>query len=124
LSEKANGFAVKLRDNRPALGACLTALASSLCATLPEYGRDLAIDASDLPAYANGQRFVSKNGRSASGTPTPTPPGDTAALSAPGRAVGSTDAVGREGGAGCAVRAKRGETVGYLADRPHQNLRT
>jgi hypothetical protein len=26
-------------------------------------GRDLAIDASDLPAYANGQRFVSKGGR-------------------------------------------------------------
>jgi Transposase DDE domain len=26
-------------------------------------GCDLAIDASDLPAYANGQRFVSKGGR-------------------------------------------------------------
>ena len=26
-------------------------------------GRDVAIDASDLPAYANGQRFVSKGGR-------------------------------------------------------------
>jgi len=29
---------------------------------LPRYGRDLAIDASDLPAYANGQRYLSKNG--------------------------------------------------------------
>ncbi len=28
----------------------------------PEYGTDIAIDASDLPAYANGQRFLSKNG--------------------------------------------------------------
>ncbi|MEJ7655631.1 MAG: transposase [Thermoleophilaceae bacterium] len=28
----------------------------------PDFGRDLAIDASDLPAYANGQRYLSKNG--------------------------------------------------------------
>src|SRR4029077_11585860 len=28
-----------------------------------DYGHDLAIDASDLPAYANGQRFVSRGGR-------------------------------------------------------------
>jgi hypothetical protein len=28
----------------------------------PEFGRDLAIDASDMPAYANGQRYLSKNG--------------------------------------------------------------
>ena len=28
----------------------------------PRLGRDLAIDASDLPAYANGQRYLSKNG--------------------------------------------------------------
>ena len=26
-------------------------------------GRDVSIDASDLPAHANGQRFVSKGGR-------------------------------------------------------------
>jgi hypothetical protein len=30
---------------------------------MPEMGTDIAIDASDLPAYANGQRFVSKGGR-------------------------------------------------------------
>jgi hypothetical protein len=29
---------------------------------LPSYGRDLAIDASDMPAYANGQRYVYKGG--------------------------------------------------------------
>ncbi len=28
----------------------------------PDFGRDLAIDASDLPAYANGQRYLSKHG--------------------------------------------------------------
>jgi len=32
------------------------------CAELPDYGREACIDASDLPAYANGQRYVSKNG--------------------------------------------------------------
>src|SRR5205085_4069057 len=54
-------FATKLRENRPALDACFQALAASLRAKLPEYGRDVAIDASDLVAYANGQRFV-RNG--------------------------------------------------------------
>jgi hypothetical protein len=29
---------------------------------VPEVGRDVAIDGSDLPGYANGQRFLSKNG--------------------------------------------------------------
>jgi IS5 family transposase len=56
-------FATKLRANRPAMDACLAALAASLRAELPDYGRDVAIDASDLPAFANGQRFVSQGGR-------------------------------------------------------------
>ena len=55
-------FAVKLRENRPALEACFRAMAASLRAQHPEIGRDVAIDASDLPAYANGQRFLSKDG--------------------------------------------------------------
>jgi hypothetical protein len=29
---------------------------------LPELGQNIAIDGSDLPAYANGQRYLSKNG--------------------------------------------------------------
>jgi Transposase domain (DUF772) len=29
----------------------------------PSYGRDLSIDASDMPAYANGQRYLSKGGK-------------------------------------------------------------
>ncbi len=55
-------FAVKLRAHKPLLDASLSRIAESLRAELPYYGRDVAIDASDLPAYANGQRFVSKNG--------------------------------------------------------------
>jgi hypothetical protein len=56
-------FAAKLRARKPLLDACLDRVAASLRVVLPEYGRDVAIDASDMPAYANGQRFVSKGGR-------------------------------------------------------------
>jgi hypothetical protein len=56
-------FANKLRENRPALNACLDACAASLRSQHPDFGRDVAIDASDLPAWANGQRYVSKGGR-------------------------------------------------------------
>jgi hypothetical protein len=55
-------FAAKLRANRPALDACFQALAASLRVEFPDYGRDLAIDASDMPAFANMQRRVSKHG--------------------------------------------------------------
>jgi hypothetical protein len=56
-------FAVKLRAHSPLVEATLGAIVSALRAELPEYAKDIAIDASDLPAYANGQRFVSKGGR-------------------------------------------------------------
>src|SRR5213083_2155540 len=49
-------FATKLRANKPILDAALDALAASLRAEYPDFGRDVAIDASDLPAFANGQR--------------------------------------------------------------------
>lgn len=55
-------FATKLRENRPALDACFEAMAALLRRELPEYGKDVAIDASDLPAFANGQQFVRKGG--------------------------------------------------------------
>lgn len=55
-------FATKLRQHKPLLDACLDRVVDSLRRELPEYGQDVAIDASDLPAYANGQRFLSKNG--------------------------------------------------------------
>ena len=55
-------FATKLRKRKPLLDTCLARVVESLRAELPEYGLDVAIDASDLPAYANGQRFVRKGG--------------------------------------------------------------
>jgi DDE family transposase len=55
-------FANKLRDNRPALAACLDACAASLRTQYPNIGKDVAIDASDMPAFANGQRYVTRNG--------------------------------------------------------------
>ncbi len=55
-------FTAKLRAHSPLVEATLGAIVSALRAELPEYGTDIAIDASDLPAYANGQRFLSKNG--------------------------------------------------------------
>jgi len=55
-------FTVKLRENAPLLSAALDSVTASLASELPEYGRDLTVDGSDLPGYANGQRYVSKNG--------------------------------------------------------------
>jgi hypothetical protein len=56
-------FTKKLRANHPALANCIDACAESLRAELPDFGRDVAIDASDLPAWGNGQRYVSKGGK-------------------------------------------------------------
>ena len=55
-------FATKLRANRPALSACLDACAASLRREHADFGRDVAIDASDIPAWSNGHRNVSANG--------------------------------------------------------------
>jgi hypothetical protein len=51
-------FTRKLREHRAALDSCLAAVIASLHDELPEFGEHVAIDGSDLPAYANGQRFV------------------------------------------------------------------
>ena len=56
-------FTTKLRANRPALAACLDACAAALRTQHPDFGKDVAIDASDLAAFANGQRYVSKGGK-------------------------------------------------------------
>src|SRR5213593_1345147 len=56
-------FARKLRENHPALADCIDAVAASLREQYPDFGRDVAIDASDLPAFANGQRYVSQGGK-------------------------------------------------------------
>jgi hypothetical protein len=55
-------FAKKLREQTDALDACISRVIAELHKRLPQYGRDVAIDGSDLPAYANGQRYLSKNG--------------------------------------------------------------
>lgn len=56
-------FAAKLRDNGAMVERCIDGVIAGLRKKLPSYGRDLAIDASDMPAYANGQRYVSKGGK-------------------------------------------------------------
>jgi hypothetical protein len=55
-------FASKLRENAPMVERCIDSVVEGLKAKLPSYGTDLAIDASDMPAYANGQRYLSKDG--------------------------------------------------------------
>jgi hypothetical protein len=52
-------FSTKLRKNEPLLAECLDEVVAALREQLPHFGRDVAIDASDLPAWANGQRYVS-----------------------------------------------------------------
>jgi len=55
-------FARKLRENHPVLADCIDSVAAALREQYPDFGKDIAIDASDLPAWANGQRYVSQNG--------------------------------------------------------------
>lgn len=52
----------KLREHSAALADCVDALAQALREALPSYGVDVAIDASDMAAYANGQRFLYNHG--------------------------------------------------------------
>lgn len=56
-------FAAKLRENGEMVERCIDGVIAGLREKLPSYGRDLAIDASDMPAYANGQRYLSKGGK-------------------------------------------------------------
>jgi hypothetical protein len=55
-------FSVKLRKHKQLVDACLARLSESLRAELPGMGDEVAIDASDMPAYANGQRFLYNHG--------------------------------------------------------------
>jgi hypothetical protein len=56
-------FTAKLREHDSLLSACIARVVGKLAETNPGMGDNLAIDGSDMPAYANGQRFVSKGGR-------------------------------------------------------------
>jgi len=55
-------FSVKLRAHSPLIEATLGGIVSALRAELPEYGTDIAIDASDIPAWGNGHRTVYDGG--------------------------------------------------------------
>ncbi len=56
-------FTAKLREHSDVLEGCIAGVLKELKKRNPVLGWDVAIDASDMPAYANGQRFVSKGGR-------------------------------------------------------------
>jgi IS5 family transposase len=56
-------FAGKLRDHADLLDSCIARVLRALKRRNPALGTDVAIDASDMPAYANGQRYASKGGR-------------------------------------------------------------
>jgi hypothetical protein len=55
-------FARKLRAEREVLAGCLDAIVTALREQHPDLGREVAIDASDIPAYANGQRYIYDGG--------------------------------------------------------------
>jgi hypothetical protein len=55
-------FTRKLRKFKPRLDACVVRVIAALHEQLSELGATVAIDASDMPAYANGQRYLYKGG--------------------------------------------------------------
>ena len=55
-------FARKLREGRRLLDDCLGQVVTALREKLPDYGRDVAIDSTDLAAYANGQKYRYRGG--------------------------------------------------------------
>ncbi|MFN2502957.1 MAG: transposase [Acidimicrobiales bacterium] len=56
-------FAAKLREHKTLLDTCIAQVLMALREQMPDFGTHVAIDGSDLPAYANGQRYVSKGGK-------------------------------------------------------------
>jgi transposase len=56
-------FTAKLREHTDLLQGCIARVLMELKKRNPVLGWDISIDASDMPAYANGQRYVSKGGR-------------------------------------------------------------
>jgi hypothetical protein len=55
-------FTAKLRAFKPLLDACVARVVVALHEQMPDLGTTVAIDASDMPAYANGQRYLYKGG--------------------------------------------------------------
>jgi hypothetical protein len=60
--DAAYRFTKKLRQHHGMLAACIDKVIAALHAAKPEMGQTVAIDGSDLPAYANGQKYVSRGG--------------------------------------------------------------
>jgi len=56
-------FARKLRKHSAMLAECTTRILGELHSLHPDMGSTVAIDGSDLPAYANGQKYVSRGGK-------------------------------------------------------------
>ena len=84
-------FAAKLRDHDGILASCLDRVLATLHAARPEMGKTVAIDGSDLPAYGNGQRYVSRGGALRKRFSDLTPHGVTGHRSPPALAAGTTD---------------------------------
>ena len=55
-------FAAKLRRHGDMLDACIDRVLTGLRQAMPGIGETVAIDGSDLPAYANGQRYLFNGG--------------------------------------------------------------
>jgi IS5 family transposase len=55
-------FTARLRDHADLLDGCIARVLKELKKRNPLLGWDVAIDASDMPAYANGQRYKYHNG--------------------------------------------------------------
>jgi hypothetical protein len=55
-------FTAKLRQHHNRLAECIESVLAALHDEHPAMGEIVAIDGSDLPAYANGQKYLYKNG--------------------------------------------------------------
>ncbi|MEA2826035.1 MAG: hypothetical protein QOG43_474 [Actinomycetota bacterium] len=55
-------FTAKLRQHKGMLDTCIASVIGSLRSELPDFGTTVAIDGSDLPAYANGQKYIYNHG--------------------------------------------------------------
>jgi len=56
-------FTRKLREHDDLLATCVESVLAALRDEIPDLGATVAIDGSDLPAYANGQQYLSKGGK-------------------------------------------------------------
>jgi hypothetical protein len=60
--DAAYRFARKMREHNAKLTSCIETVLAALHGIKPEMGQTVAIDGSDLPAYANGQKYVKRGG--------------------------------------------------------------